>query len=564
MSLFLINAANKLTKARKKIVECTLNTILDAFHVRKPKNSFKLEPKNLMMTAFYGYSMMFYEIISNVKHWVTWSLFDELERASTASVAGQERNFRSEIQSALYTAPNSDYETSHRTILDQYEQIETDKLSKILIQEALNARNALEKADRRAKSDKKKEEEKSRIAAITNPDELLEIETEKQEAKKRAKRCFDESASDSDSASSLDSEDSKNIATGKVKKWNSSKTGRNKKKNKGSNKRIANDTTNDKSSEVSINDDNKNSIGENYLPVETIVIEQAAEKIKDDLPTTVHSPAISKAGNFKTSHEKKQQPDDFVFSGVAHDSSLLHEADIGSDIDSNQDDEEEFDFENPGKLFSSSTKSIILQPSSNNKSSSNVHNKNTGGKVRTVNPEKLKNKQEAEKLHQESKEMKLESAKKKREECKNDRRVELANIFDICSTPAVDGESAGKLKKKRSCPISSDTVQHYVSDLNLKIRTAWSTTQTADLIANAVNDVVGTAATAAGVSSISINDHPNFDTLSAAEKMCVVDRNFKDGLMMYCQAELFKDVTFERLIVNYCIAKREISGLLCS
>jgi hypothetical protein len=42
--------------------------------------------------------------------------------------------------------------------------------------------------------------------------------------------------------------------------------------------------------------------------------------------------------------------------------------------------------------------------------------------------------------------------------------------------------------------------------------------------------------------------------------MRIVDRKFKDGLMMYCQMELVKDVTFEKLLVNFCIAKREASG----
>jgi hypothetical protein len=521
-----------------------------------------------MMTAFYGYSMMFYEITSNVKHWVTWNLFDELEAASVTS-DGQERDFRSEIQSALYTSPNSDYESAHCAIMVEYEKIETDKKVQLLLQEEMRAKTAMEKENRRVISAQQKELQNARIAAITDPNELLQMEVDRQESIKAAKRCFDDSAGadgdDSDSsASSVDSEISTNVVkTGKVNKELYQKSKSSKRSRKGSNKRVAIDA-NIKPSQIPFDnkDSNDTSTSENCSDEQP---ELMKKKSCLDLRTTDHSPPIS-----NPTRSKNQQPDDFLFSGIAHDSSLLHEVDIGSDIDSDGQQDEEFDFENPGKLFSSTSKSQLLQTPNNNRdshSSSKSGNKNkTGRRTRTVNPEKLKTKEEAEKLHQATKEIKIESARKRREDFKNDRRVELASIFDASNLADDDGES-GKIKKKRSCPISSDTVQHYVSDLNLNILTATTTiTQQSALIANAVNTVVGAAASAAGISSsmtTTNNNRPNFDALSTAEKMSIVDRNFKDGLMMYCQAELFKDVTFERLIVNYCIAKREISGMWC-
>jgi hypothetical protein len=267
-----------------------------------------------------------------------------------------------------------------------------------------------------------------------------------------------------------------------------------------------------------------------------------------------------------------------MFDGTATDSSYLHDADLGSELDSNADDEEdennrdndnngeddEFDFENPGQLFRSAEKNIMSLSYDNNKTN-NSSNKNLLSATKTPRKSKKNLEKHNERLASqiEIREAKLETARKKRLESKNEKRMELANsiapeVSEACGEGAA---GSGSVRKKRaSCAISQDLVQNYVHDFDLNRLASKSSARTASLIAGAFEDVIGPRVIP-NTLSLAADIHDAYQMMSPDEKMRLLDRNFKDGLMLYCQVELFKDVTFDRLLVNYCIAKREAAGI---
>jgi hypothetical protein len=204
LSLKLVDTGNKLTKSRKTIVESSLKTILDAFYVRKPKNSFKLEPKNMMMTAFYGYSLTFYRVLNNEKLWTTWNLFPELISAVKNGIV--DRDFKAEIRNSYYNYPIADYEPSHINLLTQYESIQTEKASERAAQIALNEKHSREKMERKSKDLKIKQD----LMANADPAELEAIRQVNLDGKKRAIQCFDNGAVEAGSENTDSSTDSDN------------------------------------------------------------------------------------------------------------------------------------------------------------------------------------------------------------------------------------------------------------------------------------------------------------------------------------------------------------------
>jgi hypothetical protein len=91
------------------------------------------------------------------------------------------------------------------------------------------------------------------------------------------------------------------------------------------------------------------------------------------------------------------------------------------------------------------------------------------------------------------------------------------------------------------------------------------TTLNKDIVRGAVKDVLGNLITSGDV----IPDGPENRNIKMAivrnfqtklNKSC--DAELKQALMKYMQVEIFKEVTFERLIVAYVVAKRQAVGAL--
>lgn len=603
LSLKLVDTGNQLTKSRKLIVDLALSTILDAFHARKPKNTFKLEPKNMMMTSYHGYSIKFYQMVSGVKQWVTWNLFPELVLA-TGGEGEEDRNFRAEIKATTQMSPSVEYASTHQAMIDQFSQIESVTASARAAQSVFVQQRVKDKEVQKLNSKKVKEQ----IDAQLGPEERAALEEAKQKAKRVAMRCFSSSAADGDgSGDSSSDSDSNGPAITKHKHKN---------KNKSSSPRSppmviapkqkkikAGDKVNDVStlliSGTTLTTDNTNT-SNSTSPTTTSVVQSSVNNTAptitrhDVMEASLLTPDMNRSAlsDITTSSDYSAGSsvrkvsvtynDEQMFNGTAGDDSQLHDADIGSEQDSDED--AEFDFKNPGVLFRSATKASKL--SADNESgddedlmcattqggkrkgeSSTVDTRSGSGgtnkpkkrrrsskNLASINPEKLNEKLAAQQAQEESRAARLETAQKKRDVAKNERRLELANE---ATGPAIDGS----VRKKRSaCAISSEVVQNYICDFDLnRVAANKNVRSNASLIADALESVVGPSNNSSAMTLHAPPDE-NFNSLTANEKMQQVDRNFKEGLMMYCQVELFKDVTFERLLVNYCIAKREASG----
>lgn len=628
VSINLVSTSAKLVESRKTIISLTLDTVMEAFHVRKPKNSFKLEKKNLLMCAFYSYSISYYHMANNGKVWKTYHLFPEL---ILASMEEEERDFESEVTNCICRPPSQDYLLRQNELIEQRNQLLELQTADRQTQKAVNAANAAEKDRRKEMSAKVMKEKNAQIAAITDPEEIRVIEDARRKAKQAAKRCFDESAGADDGDNGDDSEDSdlgddhpkfsakttSSSSTGRgtfaascrsssssllssrslstsaakvnqhkedsVEQTNKTKKVKKKDKHKNDCDNSVHSPKSPSSLPSSAGSKHKkkikslaSSLNSSFAYIEPYnspcngVVQQVDEEHPvtpaDCLNTSVSSnttnettcSSVKVSSNASSGGKKKSTEFEGIFSGVAHDDSLLHEADMGSDPDSDLDDE--LDFDNPGVLFQSARKGEKNMGadwvSQRGRKRGSKKGDSSSKKRRYVTPEKMEERRVAQKLIDDSKALKIETAKKKREESKEERRQELANItIDIV---AADGTTR---KKRFSSAISSEIVQNYVNDFDLNRVAAKSN---ASIVTDAIVHVLGRSASeenqcGSGSSSrISLPDSAN--SLSKEEKIAMLDKTFKEGLMMYCQMELFKDVMFERLVVNYCIAKREITG----
>jgi hypothetical protein len=150
------------------------------------------------------------------------------------------------------------------------------------------------------------------------------------------------------------------------------------------------------------------------------------------------------------------------------------------------------------------------------------------------------------------------SAKQARFEKTEERRFAACAVSPPASDEDGDDSGAKKRKYRASSGLDSPLVNMYARDYKL-------TTLDKDIVRGIAMDVLGNVVTSGDV----IADGPENRNI----KMAIV-RNFqtklnescdiqlKQALMKYMQVEIFKEVTFERLIVAYVVAKRQAVGAM--
>jgi hypothetical protein len=159
----------------------------------------------------------------------------------------------------------------------------------------------------------------------------------------------------------------------------------------------------------------------------------------------------------------------------------------------------------------------------------------------------------------------IERAAASEERSKNAKQARFEKIeerrFTACAvSPPVsdedDDSGAKKRKYRASSGLDSPLVNMYARDYKL-------TTLNKDIVRGAALDVLGNIITSGDVivdgpenRSIKMAIVRNFQT--KLNESC--DAQLKQALMKYMQVEIFKEVTFERLIVAYVVAKRQAVG----
>jgi hypothetical protein len=150
------------------------------------------------------------------------------------------------------------------------------------------------------------------------------------------------------------------------------------------------------------------------------------------------------------------------------------------------------------------------------------------------------------------------SAKQARFEKMEERRFAACAVSPPVSDQDGDDSGAKKRKYRASSGLDGSLVEIYARDYKL-------TTLNKDIVKGAAMDVLGNVVTSGDViadgpenRNIKIAIVRNFQT--KLNESC--DTQLKQALMKYMQVEIFKEVTFERLIVAYVVAKRQAVGAM--
>ncbi len=192
---------------------------------------------------------------------------------------------------------------------------------------------------------------------------------------------------------------------------------------------------------------------------------------------------------------------------------------------------------------------------------SNVTSKTV--KKRNVHPDKLLARVAADKIASEKRAEKLMDAKLKRQQAVFQRRVlESNNVgrdLDGVVVNDAGGEDADdKIPRKRR--VTSGLAGSFKSyyGLNMAINQT-SHSSNSELITGCADALLGSPN---AMSQSSTSDNVDKSVIRSYRKQSgeVCDKVLKQNLMKHLQLEIFKEITFERLITEYSVAKREAAG----
>jgi hypothetical protein len=176
---------------------------------------------------------------------------------------------------------------------------------------------------------------------------------------------------------------------------------------------------------------------------------------------------------------------------------------------------------------------------------------------RAVDPEKIRKQAVAALATEIRREEKIKDAKVKRDHVVFQRRVLEANNGrnSVATVGPDDQEGDQKSRKRRvTSGLSEAWSEFYGRDIAINQR---SQTVHRELILGCADAVLGSTSTVA-----QNEDDPDYAAvLSYRTKAgAVCDRVLKQKLMKHLQLDIFKEITFERLITEYSVAKRESAG----
>lgn len=248
--------------------------------------------------------------------------------------------------------------------------------------------------------------------------------------------------------------------------------------------------------------------------------------------------------------------------GHPADNSLLHEIDESLVRPNYSDNDAEFEDEDHrndahGDRKRSRSPSDVLRTETKKRSK------------RAADPAKLLHKRELEAAAEEKKEEKKRDAKERRDESIFQRRVLELNNSQKSTIIAVDGETSENQSSGRKRRVTSGISGSYEAfyGVNLAINQAQLTDS--DIIMGCTDIVLGTESASSSSSSSfsgSSSDQSrdtDYEVVTSYRKKSseVCDRVLKQKLMKHLQIEIFKEITFERLIVEYAVAKRASVGV---
>jgi hypothetical protein len=237
--------------------------------------------------------------------------------------------------------------------------------------------------------------------------------------------------------------------------------------------------------------------------------------------------------------------------GHPHNDSLLHEIEerlvrVDSDEDAEMDDEDPHTVNvGWGRQRSDSPSSVATH---NNKKSS-----------RAVDPAKAQKQQAVREAAAAKKEEKRQEAKARRNEAIFQRRVLEVNNGRNSTASETDEDQNGPTRKRRvTSGISSSWTGFY--GVNLALNQAQLTNS--DIIIGCADHVLGTAEPSRD-NTMSVQSDSDYSVVLSYRKQsgAVCDKVLKQKLMKHLQLDIFKEITFERLITEYSVAKRESVGV---
>ncbi len=242
--------------------------------------------------------------------------------------------------------------------------------------------------------------------------------------------------------------------------------------------------------------------------------------------------------------------------GHPHNDSLLHEIDERLvNIDDSDDEDAEFEDQDPHTVNVGYDRKRSDSPTSS--TASRPRGKKT---ERSLDPAKAQRQQAIQDAAAAKKEEKRLEAKNKRQEAVFQRRVLEANNNrrnDQKSETDEDQNNTSTRKRRATSGISASWTGFY--GVNLALNQAQL--RNSALIKGCADQILGDA-TSSRDNALSSGEVDYSVVLSYRKQSgAVCDRVLKQKLMKHLQLDIFKEITFERLITEYSVAKRESVGV---
>jgi hypothetical protein len=188
-------------------------------------------------------------------------------------------------------------------------------------------------------------------------------------------------------------------------------------------------------------------------------------------------------------------------------------------------------------------------------------------KSRHADPEKVKQRQMSDAAADAKREAKQVEAKLRRDNVVFQRRVLEANNGKTKEVSANETGTSHTRKRRVTSGISASWTGFY--GVNLALNQAQLSNS--DLIKGCVDLVLGNASSSSSSALSSSSSSSSSSNITDADMNVVrsyrkqsgevCDRVLKEKLMKHLQLEIFKEITFERLITEYSVAKREAAGV---
>lgn len=279
--------------------------------------------------------------------------------------------------------------------------------------------------------------------------------------------------------------------------------------------------------------------------VELSLLEQR-QQIKDNKRKTVKNSSSQSSSRV----QKKDYDSSFPsFDGHPAEDSLLHDIDDSLTYfnDKQQSGEEEMDFDDS----QDDNENVGWKKNKSDSSTTHKKRRKRSSRKKEVDPIKEASKLAAEREREVKKMEREREAKKTRDEQTFQRRVLEVNAGRN------DDSGEGDSRKKRMTSGLSASWENFYGD-NLSINQCSRTDR--KLITGCAVSVLGE------VTGLSVDDdEADFDVISMVSSYrqqsgYAADVLFREKLMKHLQMDIFKEITFERLIAEYAIAKREACG----